>query len=227
MTKIIIGIDISKKYFDIALEKLDGKCLNHTFSNDHKGVNDLQNWIIKNNLGLVTLAMEATGHYGENLAQSMYDHGHTILVINPAQIKYFGQSKLSRVKTDRKDARLIAEFTRITPHIKNWIPRTKAQKKHCELFRCLVNLKDDRAQYQTRLESARDEEVKALFHHLITNLTQMIKDLEKRISNLISNHEELKKQDVLLQSIPGVGPMVSWGIISEIRDVQSFRMQNN
>ena len=54
--------------------------------------------------------MESTGNYGEPLAAYLFGLGYTISVVNPAQIKGFGRSELSRTKTDRADAQLIARF---------------------------------------------------------------------------------------------------------------------
>ena len=54
--------------------------------------------------------LEATGTYGEALALDLHQHGHIVSVMNPAAIKAFAASRLSRTKTDRVDAELIARF---------------------------------------------------------------------------------------------------------------------
>lgn len=56
------------------------------------------------------VCMEATGIYWEAVAVYLNEAGHTVGVVNPAQIKAFGTSQLVRTKTDRADARLIAAF---------------------------------------------------------------------------------------------------------------------
>ena len=43
--------------------------------------------------------LEATGTYGEVLAEALITAGHAVSVVNPAQIKAFAQSQLSRIKT--------------------------------------------------------------------------------------------------------------------------------
>lgn len=52
--------------------------------------------------------MEATGGYEASLAEYLYDNGFKVSVVNPARIKGFAISKLSRVKTDKADCELIA-----------------------------------------------------------------------------------------------------------------------
>jgi transposase len=54
--------------------------------------------------------MEATGCYGEALATYLYDQGIEVSVVNPAQIKSFSGAQLKRAKTDKADAKLIAQF---------------------------------------------------------------------------------------------------------------------
>lgn len=54
--------------------------------------------------------MEATGHYMEGVAQFMHDNEMNVSIINPAQIKAFGNSELLRGKTDKSDSAMIARF---------------------------------------------------------------------------------------------------------------------
>ena len=43
--KVVLGIDISKKTFDVALLLLNGKRKNKKFANHHEGFNELQVWL--------------------------------------------------------------------------------------------------------------------------------------------------------------------------------------
>ena len=58
----------------------------------------------------VHACMEATGIYGEALANFLYDKEHLISVVNPMQIKSFAKSELLRTKTDKVDAQFIMRF---------------------------------------------------------------------------------------------------------------------
>lgn len=223
MNRIIVGADIAKKKFDVALKKLNGKWSNYEFSNDQNGFDKFRNWLEKNDYTSITLVMESTGHYGEDLAQHMYDNGHEVIIVNPAQIKFFGQSKLSRAKTDKKDARLIAEFGMLNSDLTHWLPKSKSHKKQRDLYRCLLNLKDDRAQCLNRLEAVRDDDVRNTINAQLKFLNESIDDIENKLKNLISNDEILNKYDYLLQSIPGIGQLTSWGILAETPDISNFQ----
>jgi transposase len=223
MDRIVVGIDISKKKFDVCLLLPDNKVSNRVFKNAPEGFTAFLNFLEQKNVSACRIAMEATGCYGDDLARVLHDKGHTVLVINPAQIKYFGKSKLSRSKTDKKDARLIADFALTHPELKPWIPLTGSQEKLKSLYRHLVRLKEDRVQVLNRLESDRDADVRNLSNNHFDFIDGQIRDLEKKIRAHVESAPDLKVKEKLLRSIPGVGEMVSWGILSEAPDLKNFQ----
>jgi len=69
--------------------------------------------------------LEATRQYA--VAAFLYAAGCTVSVVNPARIKAFAASRLSRQKTDQTDSRLIALFCQSQcPEI--WTPPAPAQR---------------------------------------------------------------------------------------------------
>src|SRR4051812_44370667 len=95
----IIGIDIAKAKFDVAL-MMDGKFLTKQFPNNSDGFDNLNSWYQAKGVGQLHACLEATGIYGEQLACYLQAQGHKVSVVNPARIKAFAGSKLSRNKTD-------------------------------------------------------------------------------------------------------------------------------
>lgn len=223
MSKINIGIDISKKKFDVCILLQNNKALTRVFSNDTKGFADLSEWLDQKKAGLCRVTMEATGWYGEDLARVLYNKGYTVFIINPAQIKYFGKSKLSRSKTDKKDARLIAEFASTHPELRPWVPLAACQEKLKNLYRHLDRLKADHAQLLNRLESTRDEDVKKLSEAQLEFVSNQIQDLQKKIRIHIKSDPDLKEKVELLLTIPAVGEALSWAILTEVPHLESFR----
>jgi transposase len=223
MNKINLGIDISKKKFDVCILLPNGKALTHLFHNDEKGFDELLKWLDQKQIGVCRAVMEATGRYGEELAGVLYRKGYTVFIVNPAQIKYFGMSKLSRAKTDKKDARLIAEFAATHPELKPWAPLTPSQEKLKNLYRHLDRLKADRAQLKTRMESIRDKDVKKLTQAQLEFVSSQIQELEKTIRAHIKSDPDLKGKAGLLLTIPAVGEALSWAILTEVPHLESFR----
>src|SRR6185503_412115 len=109
MNKIILGVDISKKNFDVAL-LVNNKVTTKKFDNNSKGFEALNQWLKRKGVDSAHVCIEATGSYGVNLAQYLYKNNFKVSVVNPARIKGFAMSKLTRVKTDKADAKLIAHF---------------------------------------------------------------------------------------------------------------------
>src|SRR5690606_38280732 len=105
----ILGIDISKLVFDVALYR-GGKFKHKKFKNNASGFHDLTKWLLAQNVGCLHACLEATGVYGEALAEYLFNNGVDVSIVNPSRIKGFANSELARNKTDKLDSSLIARF---------------------------------------------------------------------------------------------------------------------
>jgi transposase len=54
--------------------------------------------------------MEATGYYHYQLAYHLLESGIKVSVENPLAVERFIQMKLSKIKTDKSDSKLICEY---------------------------------------------------------------------------------------------------------------------
>ena len=151
MDKIaILGIDVSKDFFDVSLMR-DGKIVaSGQFNNSSAGFKSLQSWLKKRKVSVTWSCMEATGRYGDELAHFLYERGHQVSVVNPARIKRYMQSKLQRNKSDQLDARLIADFC-ATQKPDLWSPPPLEIRQLQEMVRRLGALKDERTRESNRL----------------------------------------------------------------------------
>lgn len=96
--------------------------------------------------------MEATGAYGEALALHLHAAGHTASVVTPAAIKAFAGSRLSRTKTDKVDAELIARFC-VAPPPLAWTPPAPEVRQLQALVRRLEALTEMRTMESNRLKA--------------------------------------------------------------------------
>jgi transposase len=110
MTQPVLGIDISKLKFNVCLIQPSGKLKHKLFPNTVAGCAQLSEWLTRQGVQRVHACLEATGSYGDSLALVLHRAGHAVSVVNPAATKAFAASRLSRTKTDRVDAELIARF---------------------------------------------------------------------------------------------------------------------
>ena len=149
----ILGIDISKAKFDVALMVAGKVKKTHVFENAPDGFKALSSWLMKQGISSVSACMEATGCYGEALATYLVDQGFAVSVVNPAQIKSFGGAQLNRAKTDKADAKLIAQFYRqMCPD--HWTPAPMHVRELQALVQRLSALAQIEGQEQNRMSTA-------------------------------------------------------------------------
>src|SRR3972149_2528152 len=111
----IVGIDIAKDKFDVCLVAAEGQRHQETFANTRSGINKLHTWLKKRGAKTAHVCLEATGIYGELVAETLHQRGYRVSVVNPARIKAYAASQMQRNKTDALDAALIAEYCRTQP----------------------------------------------------------------------------------------------------------------
>ncbi|MBB5884739.1 IS110 family transposase, partial [Xanthomonas sp. F1] len=133
----VIGIDVAKRSFDVAIELANGKHRTKAkLSNDAKGFQALQAWLQTHAQPNSWIAMEATGTYHEALAEYLHACRYRVCVLNPAQTAAYARSQLNRVKTDRSDAKLIASYAlRHREQLRRWQPDPPALKQLKALVR--------------------------------------------------------------------------------------------
>lgn len=217
--KTVLGIDLAKKKFDVAL-LFNGKYKSKVFENNPTGFSSLLTWLAKNGVETVHACMEATGSCGEALARFIHESGHSVSVTNPAQIKAFGQSELLRTKNDKTDAKLIARFCeKMEPS--PWQPPPAEVEYLRGLGRRRDALVSMRTQELNRLESS-NETVNTSVQTVIECLDKEIEQISKLIRGHISKHPGLKHKQDLLNTIPGVGPSTIEAILSEINAFEGF-----
>ncbi len=222
MTLPSLGIDISKLKFDICLSRQGGKFRHKVFPNSPAGFSQLSAWLIKYKVERVHACLEATGTYGEALATYLHEAGHVVSVVNPAAIKAYGQSYLSRTKTDKADATLIAQFCseRCPPE---WQPLPAEIRGLQALVRRLDSLLEMRQMEANRLEvsTAAEAVTESLVGHLAF-LDEEVARTERLIRTHIGNHPGLQEQRDLLLTIPGIGSTTAAKILGEILDVKLY-----
>lgn len=225
MSEQVVGIDVAKGSFDLATLKPDGKRKDLSkVPNTAAGFVRARRWIDEHAPG-AAVCMEATGVYHEALAEALVAAGMTVYVVNPAQVSAYGQSELSRTKTDRSDAQLIMRFLlaqRIAgkPPVP-WQPLPAAQKRLRALVRRLDDLKQMRQMELNRLEVA-DASVTTSIQHVVTLLDAQIEQTERAIRDNIDSDPDLRERRDLLSSIPGIADTTSAWLLAAVGDLQQY-----
>lgn len=223
MSKIIpLGIDISKKSFEVNLLKNPKRGKNRKFNNNREGYSQLKKWLGEQGVEKVHACLEATSIYGQELALYLHEQGQLVSIVNPLRIKGYGQGQLNRTKNDRADAGLIARFCRdLKPRA--WEPSPEQVSQLQALSRRHQALQKMMTQEQNRLHLATDAELKAEIEKHIEFLEQSLEDLKKRMQAHIQSHEDLKRAHQLLTSITGIADTTATILLVEIGDITRFK----
>jgi len=222
---IVIGIDVSKAKLDCAWIKdtVSGKVKNKVILNTGKGHQALMDWSTKQckePIDSIHFIMEATGIYHEAVAYALYQAGAKVSVVNPARIRDYAKSRGIQNKTDKKDSAVIARYG-IKEQPALWKPEPEEIRTLKALISRLEAIEKDIQREKNRLEKA---EISRVSEEVITSIQTILIELEhekKRLENLINRHIDshppLKQDRELLESIPGIGPVVSRMMLSIIR----------
>jgi transposase len=221
MTQAVLGIDVGKSKLHVCLLLPSGKSRAKSIDNTSYGHTELLDWLQQQQAGTVHACMESTGIYGNEVAEVLYAHGHTVSIVNPARVKGFATSEMVRTKTDKVDAGVIARFCaalKPTP----WQPSAPQMKQLQALVRRLEALQQMHRQESNRLEAASAEAVRASIQTLVTHLETDMETIRQAIRDHIDQHPDLKQQQDLLMSIPGIAETTATAILAEIQSWQMF-----
>jgi transposase len=217
MEKIVIGIDISAKTLDICIKRSENYFF-EIIENDAKAIKKFFK-AFKRVKFEVVIGMENTGRYNWELYQVLEDFNFKVFVLNPLHLKK--SLGLIRGKNDKIDARRICYFTEKNENdLTEWKPCCDTVKRIKVLFserNSKIKLKSsllkqrhlysqlEKGVLNTKLVKMNKKEVEVLEKH--------IDFIEGEIELLIDNDENLRFKKSCIQSIPGVGKVLTWMMI--------------
>jgi transposase len=209
---VFVGIDVSKEKLDVAVRP-SGQLI--SFSNDEDGISMMADFI-KPFLPLL-IVFEATGGLETAAVGMLIAKGLPVVVINPRQVRDFAKATGKLAKTDAIDAHLIARFAEaVRPEVRP--------------------LKDEETQKLTALITRRRQIVEMItaeknrlcrttpwtFKDIQSHIAWLEKCLEKadkNLNNLLRKSPVWREKDEILQSTPGVGPVLSMTLLANLPEL--------
>lgn len=202
---LYLGLDVSKLKIDCCL-KINHRYLHRVIKNNLDGFDKLSQWLSKYTSESITAVCEATGIYSEAIASYLYDKGHRISVANPLMIKNFVAARLDNIKTDKQDAKHIAQYAYIhRDELTPYIPPTPAERKLKALTRQFDYYTDMLTAQKNRLQVAQDASTVDLIQQTIDHIKQQILATESLINAHIKSNSALTQQANLLKTVRGIG----------------------
>ncbi|EJE4149882.1 TPA: IS110 family transposase [Vibrio parahaemolyticus] len=209
---INVGVDTGKTQLDIYIRPID-----HFFTveNNEKGIEKAIKVIQQYHPERVVI--EATGRLEMPFVLACSEHSLPIVRANPIHVKRFAGAIGRRAKNDRLDAQLIAHYAEaIKPTILNIKP------KKIRLMSDLVIRRNQLMGMQT-MEKNRLQILPQSLHStikpLLTALKNQITKIEQKLEKLIEESPEYQSKNIILQSVPGVGPIAAASIISNVPEL--------
>ena len=214
-----VGIDVAKKHWDVCLLP-SGRTLHVPADDD--GLERLLQEL--RSLGRVLAVVEATGGYERRLAADLMTAGVAVSVVNPRQTRDFARSLGRLAKTDRLDARVLAEFAaRIRPRTSP--PTSEKQAELDELVARRRQLIGLHAMEKTRLHQSQTKAVRKSVGHLLDLLRKELDEVDASLAELIAADDDWREKFRILESTPGVGDVAGTTLVAELPELGKLNRQ--
>jgi len=218
-SKSFIGIDVSKQHLEVAVHESDCqfRCANNVNAFG-KLIVELIDW----RPALVVL--EATGGLEIPVVNALHAAGLPVVVVNPRQVRDFAKALGQLAKTDRLDARVLAHFAAaIKPPLRPLKSKEEQELaaltgRRDQLIEMLIDEKNRRA-------SAASDTVRDQIKAHIDWLEECIAELDEQLKALLQSSAPWQAKDDILQSVPGIGPVVSFSIIADLPELGTLNRQ--
>ena len=210
--KVYAGIDVAKRKLDMAVHLSEQRW---DFTNDDEGINQAVSCLQELSPELVVL--EATGGIELPIAASLAVAGIPVAIVNPRQVRDFAKATGKLAKTDALDAQVLAHFAAAIRPTPRPLPDAIAQEFAAILARrrqLIEMLTAEKNRFPTALKPVR-ERIKA---H-ISWLEQELADTDRELENNIRKSPLWREKDSLLQSVPGVGPVLSTTLLAHLPEL--------
>jgi len=210
--EINVGVDTGKEQLDIYIRPLD---IYFTVTNDDKGVIKALKEIQKHDVSRIII--EATGRLEHEFSLACSKANLPIVIVNPAHIRRFAGALGQLAKTDKLDAQLIAHYGEaMKPALSQLRP---------ELMQRMSDLLSRRRQL-LRMQTMEKNRMKIMPKSMVSSIkpvltalkNQLIK-IDVKLEKLIDGCDDYKAKNDIIQSMPGVGKVVAYSLLSNMPEL--------
>jgi transposase len=217
--EVVVGIDVSKKMLDCYLDPV-GQWVH--VPNDADGVAKLIAQLRSFKIQLVVI--EATGRLHRRLASELLLAGIPVTLVNPQRAREFARATGRLEKTDRVDARVLAEFGRAVKH-RNLEQLPEKQADLDDLISRRRGLVAVQVAEKNRLHDQLPKLARTQGQKLLRLVEQQIEDLDKAIAKLIDGDDDWKRKSDIITSVPGVSNGTANQLIADLPELGKLSRQ--
>ena len=227
MNKLLaVGIDVSKATFDVCFLSSDNE-IHKIYKNNSKGISELLKYLKPSQqTSSLRIVMESTGRYHFLLALMLSKDSFDVRVINPLIAKRYYSSFIRKVKTDKADARVLAQIAlqekdlaRAFSSDKKALQIRQKMGLMASLEKTIQSLKTSLGGYfecqeKLAIETSQAEQN---IRDLVFDLTKQVKQLEKEMIDLILAQVTNNDKHKTLRTVPGYSNTVA-ALIAQFLD---------
>lgn len=209
-----IGIDISKNYLDVYISNTNKY---KRFKNNALGVEALIKFIGKPE-EISRIILEPTGGYEIMVLETLATKSYPVCRVNALQIRLFAGACGILAKTDKLDAKVLAEYGSKMP-TRVYMPLSQELKDLKRLVTRRRQLSNMIVEEKNRIKKSADIYLNDMIKEDLEYLINKKKLIEKQITDLIDHHENLSKQREVLTSLKGVGNITAAILMTEMPEL--------
>jgi len=209
---VFVGIDVAKARLDVAIRPAGA---HERLPNDEAGIAQLVERLLAARPALIVL--EATGGLEVPATAALAAAGLAVAVVNPRQVRDFAKAVGHLAKTDALDARVLAHFAEAVRPAPRPLPGAEAQALSALLARRRQVIAMLVAEQQ-RL-GATVPVLRPRVEAHIAWLRQERDDLDRGRRRQVRQSPAWREDDDLLQSVPGVGPVLATTLIADLPEL--------
>jgi transposase len=211
-TESFVGLDVAKAQVDVAVRPSGEQW---RVANDEAGIAQLVERL--GSLHPTLVVAEATGGFERAAIAALAASGLPVVVANPRQVRDFARATGQLAKTDQLDAGILALFAERVRPAPRPLPDAAAQLLDALLTRRRQLLEMLGAE-KNRLGFAPRPLHRGIRQH-IRWLERQLDDVTAELAAQIEQSPVWRAKDDLLQSVPGVGPIVSVTLLGELPEL--------
>ena len=209
---ITVGIDTGKSLLDIYLHPIEEY---FTITNDESGIKEAIKRLRKYDIERIVI--ESTGRLEMPFILAAAKANLPFVIANPVHIKRFAGAIGQRAKTDKLDAKLIAEYgATIKPTLSTLKPET--MQKMSDLVGRRAQLLVMQTAEKNRLQIL-PKAIHKTIKPMLTAIKNQITKIENEVLKLIESTPEYQAKNTILQSMPGIGKIAAASIISNLPEL--------
>lgn len=213
---MLVGIDVAKAELVVATRPSGERW---TVENEERGVRTLVDRLRRD--GATLIVLEATGGYELLCVAALAAASLPVVVANPRQVRDFARATGQLAKTDRIDADILALFAeRVRPEVRA-LPDADAQELEALLARrrqLLEMLQAERNRLGQVFGRGKTPVKKSLKAH-IAYLERELRMTDTDLGEMVRRSPAWRERDDLLQSVPGVGPVLSLTLLADLPEL--------